>query len=72
MRDFSLTNLMLVTGTSFLVFTAGMRFLDGTINYFLLYTGLISLGLGFLFLLVSTLFRNWEKKNSTGISTDGE
>ena len=45
MRDFSLTNLMLVTGTSFLVFTAGMKFLDGTINHFLLNTGLISLGL---------------------------
>lgn len=72
MRDFSLTNLMLVTGTSFLVFTAGMKFLDGTINYFLLNTGLISLGLGFLFLLANALLRSWERKNSTGISTDTE
>ena len=72
MRDFSPVNLLFVTGTSFLVFTAGMRFLDGSINYFLLNIGIWALGLGCFFYLAGALFRIWEKKNSTGISTDRE
>jgi hypothetical protein len=71
-RDFSPVNLLLVTGISFLIFTAGMRFLDGSINYFLLNVGLWALGSGFFIYLLGLLFRIWEKKNSTGISADSE
>ncbi len=72
MRDFSPINLLFVTGASFLLFSAGMRFLDGSINYFLLNIGLWAFGLGCFFSLLGLLLRLWEKKNSTGISTDSE
>ncbi|MBL0232125.1 MAG: hypothetical protein IPQ08_00505 [Chitinophagaceae bacterium] len=72
MKDFSPVNLLLVTGISFLLFTAGMLFLDGNVNYFLLNTGAVSLGLGCFFYLAIAIFRSRQKKNSTGISTDRE
>ena len=71
MRDFSLTNLFFVTGLSFLAFTAGLRFLDGVINPFLLKVGIGALILGVLSFIVSILLKKWEQKNS-GMSTDSD
>jgi uncharacterized membrane protein len=71
MKDFSITNLFLVTGLSFLGFTAGLKFLDGETNPFLLKVGLIALGMGVISFLINFLLKKWDAKNSR-ISTDGE
>jgi len=71
MKDFSLTNLFFVTGISFLAFTAGLKFLDGVVNDFLLKVGIGALTLGVLSFAVSFLLKKWEQKNS-GMSTDSD
>ena len=72
MRDFSLTNLMLVTGTSFLVFTAIMWVLDGVIYGFLLKVGVLSMGIGLFLYLVKTLIKIQKRKNFPGNSSNSE
>lgn len=72
MRGFSLTILMLVTGTSFLAFTVIMRVLDGVIYDFLLKVGIIAMSIGVFLYLSKMLLRVWERKNSSGISSDRE
>jgi hypothetical protein len=59
MKEYSLTNLLLVTGTCCLAFTAIMKILDGTTLSIFLFTGIVSLGLGILGLLGRLLFKKW-------------
>ena len=64
LNHFSLSNFLLVTGLSFLVFTGVMRLLDGVTIRILLMVGLASLGLGVLGVLLKLLFRKIDASRS--------
>lgn len=62
LNQFSISNFLLVTGLSFLVFTGVMRLLDGVTIRILLLIGLASLGLGVLFTLIKFLVRKIDSR----------
>ena len=64
LNEFSISNFLLVTGLSFLVFTGVMRLLDGVTIRILLMIGLVSLGLGVLGLLLKLLVRKIDASRS--------
>ncbi len=69
LNQFSISNFLLVTGLSFLVFTGVMRLLDGVTIRILLLIGLGSLGLGILGVLIKFLVRKIDA-NRSQLDTD--
>ena len=64
LNQFSISNFLLVTGLSFLVFTGVMRLLDGVTIRILLQIGLGSLGLGILGVLIKFVARKIDDHRS--------
>jgi hypothetical protein len=70
MREFSITNFLLVTGLSFLGFTGAMQVLDGITIRLLLNIGLVSLGLGVLAWLLRLLSKILDRPKQQVSSPD--